>query len=435
MFTTEIFTSFVVNLFKIKRMQNAVLITIGDEILSGNTVDTNSNFIATELKNIGIKVSQIVTISDEIETIKETLKSAFEIGDLIITTGGLGPTRDDKTKKALAEFFDDEIALDEPTFEHLKAYMEKRGRIEILERNREQAFVPTKSTVFQNHFGTAPCMMMQQNGKLSFSLPGVPYEVKPLIKDQIIPYLKEKFNLNYISTRIVSVVGIPESILADQIENWELALPENIALSYLPVGTRVKLRLTATGENEQFLQIQLENQIQKLSPIIGENIIATSEDKIEKILGEILHEKELTISTAESCTGGELSILLTSNPGSSKYFIGGMVAYATEMKINILHVSESTVERFTVVSEEVSREMAEGCQNLFKTDISLSTTGVAGPGKGEDGKDVGTVYYTIRVKNKSESFKLHLPHLDRQDFAFFVSQKILQDLVGILIKK
>ncbi|MDF2831424.1 CinA family nicotinamide mononucleotide deamidase-related protein [Chryseobacterium indoltheticum] len=416
-------------------MQNAVLITIGDEILSGNTVDTNSNFIATELKNIGIKVSQIITISDEIETIKETLKSAFEIGDLIITTGGLGPTRDDKTKKALAEFFDDEIALDEPTFEHLKAYMERRGRSEILERNREQAFVPTKSTVFQNHYGTAPCMMMQQNRKLSFSLPGVPYEVKPLIKDQIIPYLKEKFNLNYISTRIVSVVGIPESILADQIENWELALPENIALSYLPVGTRVKLRLTATGENEQFLQIQLENQIQKLFPIIGENIIATSEDKIEKILGEILHEKDLTISTAESCTGGELSILLTSNPGSSKYFIGGMVAYATEMKINILHVSESTVDRFTVVSEEVSREMAEGCQNLFKTDISLSTTGVAGPGKGEDGKDVGTVYYTIRVKNHSESFKLHLPHLDRQDFAFFVSQKILQDLVGILIKK
>ncbi len=416
-------------------MQNAVLITIGDEILSGNTVDTNSNFIAIQLKNIGIKVSQIITISDEIETIKETLKSAFEIGDLIITTGGLGPTRDDKTKKALAEFFDDEIALDEPTFEHLKAYMEKRGRIEILERNREQAFVPTKSTVFQNHYGTAPCMMMQQNRKLSFSLPGVPYEVKPLIKDQIIPYLKEKFNLNYISTRIVSVVGIPESILADQIENWELALPENIALSYLPVGTRVKLRLTATGDNEQFLQIQLENQIQKLFPIIGENIIATSEDKIEKILGEILHEKDLTISTAESCTGGELSILLTSNPGSSKYFIGGMVAYATEMKINILHVSESTVERFTVVSEEVSREMAEGCQNLFKTDISLSTTGVAGPGKGEDGKDVGTVYYTIRVKNHSESFKLHLPHLDRQDFAFFVSQKILQDLVGILIKK
>lgn len=433
MFTTEIFTSFVWNLFKTKRMQNAVLITIGDEILSGNTVDTNSNFIATELKNIGIKVSQIITISDEIETIKNTLKSAFEMGDLVITTGGLGPTRDDKTKKALAEFFDDEIALDEATFEHLKAYMERRGRIEILERNREQAFVPTKSTVFQNHFGTAPCMMMQQNGKLSFSLPGVPYEVKPLIKDQIIPYLKEKFNLNYISTRIVSVVGIPESILADQIEEWELALPENLALSYLPVGTRVKLRLTATGTDENLLQGQLENEIQKLFPIIGENIIATSEDKIEKILGEILSEKKLTISTAESCTGGELALLITSNPGSSKYFIGGVVAYATQKKTDILGVSEGIIERFTVVSEEVAREMAEGCQNLFKTDISLSTTGVAGPGKGEDGKEVGLVYYTIKVKNESQTFKLYMPHLDRQDFIYFVSQKIIQDLVGILI--
>lgn len=435
MLATEIFTSFVGNLFKLKYMQNAVLITIGDEILSGNTVDTNSNFIATELKNIGVKVVQIFTISDEIEIIKNTLKSAFELGDLVITTGGLGPTRDDKTKKALAEYFEDEIAMDEITFEHLKGYMERRGRIEILERNREQAFVPTKSTVFQNHYGTAPCMMMEQDGKLSFSLPGVPYEVKPLIKDQIIPYLKDKFNLNYISTRIVSVVGIPESILADTIEDWELALPENLALSYLPVGTRVKLRLTATGTDDEVLQNQLEHEIQKLFPIIGENIIATSEDKIEKILSEILNEKDLTISTAESCTGGYLAQMLTSNPGSSKYFIGGVVAYATQKKTDILHVSEGTIERFTVVSREVSREMADGCQSLFKSDISLSTTGVAGPGKGEDGKEVGLVYYTINVNNQSETFKLHLPHLDRQDFIYFVSQKIIQDLVGILISK
>ena len=435
MLATEIFTSFVRNLFKLKYMQNAVLITIGDEILSGNTVDTNSNFIATELKNIGVKVVQIFTISDEIEIIKNTLKSAFELGDLVITTGGLGPTRDDKTKKALAEYFEDEIALDEVTFEHLKGYMEKRGRIEILERNREQAFVPTKSTVFQNHYGTAPCMMMEQDGKLSFSLPGVPYEVKPLIKDQIIPYLKDKFNLNYISTRIVSVVGIPESILADTIEDWELALPENLALSYLPVGTRVKLRLTATGTDDEVLQNQLEHEIQKLFPIIGENIIATSEDKIEKILSEILNEKDLTISTAESCTGGYLAQMLTSNPGSSKYFIGGVVAYATQKKTDILHVSEGTIERFTVVSREVSREMADGCQSLFKSDISLSTTGVAGPGRGEDGKEVGLVYYTINVNSQSETFKLHLPHLDRQDFIYFVSQKIIQDLVGILISK
>ena len=415
-------------------MKKAVLITIGDEILSGNTIDTNSNFIAGELKNIGIEVIQILTISDEINTIKNALQSSFEIADIVITTGGLGPTRDDKTKKALAEYFNDEIVLDEPTFQHLKAYLEKRGRSEILERNREQAFVPSKSVVFQNYFGTAPCMMMSFDGKISFSLPGVPYEVKPLVKDQIIPYLQEKFKLNYISSRIVSVVGIPESILADKIEKWELALPENISLSYLPIGTRVKLRLTATGENEEILKAELENQINQLFPIIGEHIIATNEDKIEKILAEILLQKKLTISTAESCTGGELAKLLTSVPGSSGYYIGGVVAYATEKKTDILKVSESTIERFTVVSEEVSREMAEGCQDLFKTNISLSTTGVAGPGKGEDGKDVGTVFYTIKANTISESFKLYLPHLERLDFVSFVSQKILQDLVSVLIK-
>lgn len=416
-------------------MEKAVLITIGDEILSGNTVDTNSNFIATELKNIGVQVSQIFTISDEIETIKNTLKEAFKIGDLIITTGGLGPTRDDKTKKALAEFFNDEIALDEVTFEHLRTYMEKRSRLEILERNREQAFVPTKSTVFQNNFGTAPCMMMEQDGKLCFSLPGVPYEVKPLIKDQIVPYLKEKYSLNYITTRIISVVGIPESILADTVENWELALPENLALSYLPIGTRVKLRLTATGENEVYLKQQLEEEIQKLLPLIKDNVIATTEDKIEKILGELLIERKLTISTAESCTGGELAKMITSNSGSSKYFLGGIIPYATENKIEILKVKKETVDEFTVVSEQVAQEMAKGCQSLFDTNISLSTTGVAGPGKGEDGKDIGTVFYSIRVNDKEHSSKLYMPHLERLDFMNFVSQKILQDLVGILINE
>lgn len=414
-------------------MKNAVLITIGDEILSGNTVDTNSNFIAAELKNIGIKVVQILTISDDIETIRQTLQVAFEKGDLIITTGGLGPTRDDKTKKAIAAFFNDEIALDEETFQHLKAYMERRGRLEILERNREQAFVPRRSKIFQNHNGTAPCMMMELDGKLLFSLPGVPYEVKPLIKDQIVPYLQSVFSLQYICTRVVSVVGIPESILADTIEEWELALPEHMALSYLPVGTRVKLRLTASGESGAVLQEQLEEEIRKLLPLIEGHVIATHEDRIEKILGEILSERKLTVSTAESCTGGELARMIISASGSSAYFSGGIVPYATEKKVEILKVRKETVEEFTVVSEQVASEMAEGCMRLFNTDIALSTTGVAGPGKGEDGKDVGTVFYSIRTGEKSVTSKLYLPHLERMDFMYFVSQKIIQDLVGILI--
>ncbi|RQO42519.1 damage-inducible protein CinA [Chryseobacterium sp. KBW03] len=416
-------------------MEKAVLITIGDEILSGNTVDTNSNFIAAELKNIGIKVTQILTISDEIETIKTALSAAFEGGDLVITTGGLGPTRDDKTKKALAEFFNDEIALDEVTFNHLKGYMERRGRADILERNKEQAFVPTKSIVFQNHYGTAPCMMMELDGKLCYSLPGVPYEVKPLIKDQIIPYLQQRFKLHYIHTRIVSVVGIPESILADTIEDWELALPENIALSYLPVGTRVKLRLTASGDHEEQLKQITEEEIQKLLPLVEGHVIAVSEDKIENILAEMLTERKLTISTAESCTGGELAKMITSVSGSSKYFLGGIVPYATERKIKILNVSRETVDQFTVVSEQVAQEMAKGCQELFETHISLSTTGVAGPGKGEDGQDIGTVYYTIRINDEETTSKLYMPHLERVDFMNFVSQKVIQDLVSLLIDR
>ena len=258
-------------------------------------------------------------------------------------------------------------------------------------------------------------------------------DIKSLIKDQIIPYLHQKFSLNYITTRIVSVVGIPESILADMIENWELALPENLALSYLPVGTRVKLRLTATGENEPFLKQQLDEEIQKLLPLIKDNVIATSEDKIEKILAEILNERKLTLSTAESCTGGELAKMITSVSGSSAYFLGGIVSYATEKKIDILKVKKETVEEFTVVSEQVADEMAKGCQKLFNTDITLSTTGVAGPGKGEDGQEVGTVFYTIRVGDKAVTLKLYMPHLERLDFMHFVSQKIIQDLVGILI--
>ena len=416
-------------------MKTAVLITIGDEILSGNTVDTNSNFIATQLKEIGIKVLRIFTIPDDEATIVSTLGKAFGMADVVVTTGGLGPTKDDITKKAYAEFFEDELVFSDQVYEHLRAYLEQRNRLWILEHNKEQAVVLSKARVFLNYFGTAPCMVLEKNGTFCFSLPGVPYEVKPLVKDQIIPFLKDKFELDHIVTRIVSVVDIPESILSENIESWELALPEHISLSYLPIGTRVKLRLTASGNSQEKLNQDLETEIQKLIPIIGENIIATHEDKIEKILGELLNERKLTISVAESCTGGELSHLVTSNTGSSKYFIGGIVCYSTEKKIDILKVNPAAIEEFTVVSEQVASEMAKGGQNLFKTDISVSTTGVAGPGKGEDGKDVGTVYYTIRIGDEETTSKLFLPHLERIDFMHFVSQKVLQDIVSLLIKK
>ena len=416
-------------------MKNAVLITIGDEILSGNTIDTNSNFIATQLKNIGFKVVQIFTISDEIETIKKTLKSAFELGDLVITTGGLGPTKDDKTKKAFAEFFNDTLVSDAETLEHLKQLLIKRNREHLFDINLPQAEILSKSKVFQNHNGTAPSLMVEENGKIAICLPGVPYEVKPLIKNQIIPFLKEKFEQNFIVSRIISVVNFPESLLSETIETWELALPSTISLSYLPIANRVKLRLTATGKNEDFLNQQLDEEITKLKPLIQDNIIAENGDSIEEILHDLLISKNLTISTAESCTGGELSHLITSVSGSSQYFLGGICTYQTQKKTEILGVSEDLIKEKTVVSEEVAQVMSLGCQKLFKTDISLSTTGVAGPNSDDFNSRVGLVYYSVRVENFEKTFKLYLPHLERKDFMNFVSMKVLQDLIEILVKE
>ena len=413
----------------------AVLITIGDEILSGNTVDTNSNFIAGELKKIGIPVVQIFTVSDEIESIKNSLDAAFKLGDLVIATGGLGPTKDDKTKTAFKEFFNDEIVLDPETFEHLRKLFEKRNRTYLLELNKPQAEVLSKAFIFQNENGSAPCQMIQENGKIVISLPGVPYEVKPLIKDKIIPFLAEKFSLNHIVTHTISVVGIPESLLSEQIESWELALPKDISLSYLPVGNRIKLRLTAQGKSEEELEQRIDKEVQKLKPLIGDNIISWSGDNIEDILKDILDKKKLTVSTAESCTGGELSRLLTSISGSSTYFLGGIVAYDYHKKIEILGVSEKTIQEKTVVSEEVAQEMSFGAQNLFKTNISLSTTGVSGPNSDEFNNEIGTAFYSIRVNDFEKTNRLHLPHFERNDFANFVSQRVLQDLVEILIRE
>ena len=416
-------------------MKKAVLITIGDEILSGNTIDTNSNFIATQLKNIGFKVVQIFTISDEIETIKKTLKSAFELGNLVITTGGLGPTKDDKTKKAFAEFFNDTLVSDAETLEHLRQLLIKRKREHLFDINLPQAEILSKSKVFQNHNGTAPSLMVEENGKIAICLPGVPYEVKPLIKNQIIPYLQEKFEQNFIVSRIISVVNFPESLLSETIETWELALPSTISLSYLPIANRVKLRLTAAGKNEEILNQQLDEEITKLKPLIQDNIISENGDSIEEILHDLLISKNLTISTAESCTGGELSHLITSVSGSSNYFLGGICTYQTQKKSEILGVSEDLIKEKTVVSEEVAQAMSLGCQKLFKTDIALSTTGVAGPNSDEFESEVGTVFYSIRVQNFEKTFKLYLPHLERKDFMNFVSMKVLQDLIEILIKE
>lgn len=411
----------------------AALITIGYEILSGNTVDTNSTFIAEKLKNIGIKTVQIYTISDEVETIKKTLKAAFEISDLVITTGGLGPTRDDKTKTAFKEYFNDELVLDQVTFEHLKQLFIKRNREHLLEINKVQAEVLSKATIFQNHNGTAPCQMIEEDGKTVLCLPGVPFEVKPYMNNQIIPYLQQKYALPFIESQVVSVVNFPESSLALTIEKWEDQLPKNITLSYLPIANRVKLKLTNTGDNLEKVKKELENEVQKVLDIIGDHVIATHHEGIEYILHDLLIKNKMTVSTAESCTGGALSELITSVSGASKYFIGGVIPYDYHQKTKILGVKEETIQSKTVVSEEVAQEMSKGLQDLFQTDIALSTTGVAGPNSDEFNSEIGTVFYSIRIKDLEQTFKLFLPHLDRIDFMKFVSQKVLQDLIIMLV--
>ena len=411
----------------------AVLITIGDEILSGNTVDTNSNFIAAELNKIGISVVQIFTISDQVETIIRTLKSAFDLGDLVITTGGLGPTKDDKTKTAFAEFFNDELTMDALTYDHLRRLFVKRKREHLLELNKDQAVVLSKAKIFQNDNGTAPSMMVEENGKTAICLPGVPYEVKPLITGKIIPFLKEKYALNHILTRSVSVVGIPESLLSQMLEEWELALPQKISVSYLPVGNRIKLRLTSQGQDLQLLERKIGGEVKKLEPLIGDHVISWHGNEIQEILRQILTGRNLTISTAESCTGGALARLITSVSGSSKYFLGGIIPYDYHQKIEILGVSKETILAQTPVSAEVAQGMSLGCMKLFDTDISISTTGVAGPSSDEFNSEPGTVFYSIRMKDFEKTNRLFLPHMERNDFTNFVSMRALQDLVEILV--
>lgn len=414
---------------------NAILITIGDEILSGNTVDTNSNFIASELKNIGVKVNGILTIADDEQAIVSALGLATKEADLIFTTGGIGPTKDDKTKDAFCQFFDDDLILDSKTLEHLKKILIKRKREHLLEINYPQAEVLSKAIVFQNDNGTAPCQMMEHHGKMIFSLPGVPYEVKPLIKDKIIPFLSQKLALNHIITKIISVTNIPESLLSKTIEPWELALPKDVSLSYLPIGSRIKLRLTAAGKNLKEIEHLLDSEIKKLKPYISENVISWGGNDIQEILKELLEEKGFTISSAESCTGGEISKLITSISGCSKTFIGGVVAYDSAMKVKLLQVSEDTIKQNTVVSAQVAQEMSLGCQKLFATDISVSTTGVAGPNSDEYNNEVGKIFYSIRIKNFEKTNQLFLPHLERKDFMNFVSQRVLQDVVELLVNK
>lgn len=384
----------------------AVIVTIGDELLIGQVIDTNSVFIGQELEAIGCTVVEKVAISDTIEAITNTIKRYQNQVDLVVLTGGLGPTKDDVTKKTLAQYFNNELIFNDEVYLHVKKLIEGYYNRPITEMNRQQAYVPSKCTVLFNEVGTAPGMLMVKEQTTFVSLPGVPYEMKFLVTEKLLPYIKEQFKLEAIVHKTVLTVGIGESLLAEKIEQWEDSLQLlNIHLAYLPQFGLVRLRLSKTGSSVDEIETEIINKIIELQLLIPEFFIGiTNADSLFNEVVLLLKQSGLTIATAESCTGGSIAQKLTSVEGASGYFKGSAVTYATESKVNILGVQQLTIDTFSVVSEEVAREMALGAKRIYQTDLAISTTGNAGPLKGDGNAEVGTVCMAFAFNDKVESF-------------------------------
>lgn len=379
----------------------AEIITIGDEILIGQVIDTNSAFIAEQLNKIGVSVYQITSVQDDRAHILKSLAEAEENADIIIITGGLGPTKDDITKKTIAEYFDDELVEDLSVRKNIEFLWEHYIKKPLSQVNIDQALVPTKSKVLMNKYGSAPGMWLEKNGKVFVSLPGVPFEMKALIKDEVMPRLREQFQFPYIKHKTVLTNGLGESTLAERIEEWEDNLPQFLKLAYLPSLGRVRLRLSAKHQDKELVETTIQEEINKLLPQI-EDIFVGFEDEglLEEIIGKHLVKLNKTIATAESCTGGKIAESFTANAGASQYFKGSVVSYATEAKINVLKIDEALIEKYSVVSAQVAEAMATSVLQLFNTDYAIATTGNAGPSKGDADAEVGTVFIAIATKDK-----------------------------------
>ena len=379
----------------------AEIITIGDEILIGQVVDTNSAFLGRVFNSVGISIYQITSVQDDKSHILKALKEAENNVSIIIITGGLGPTKDDITKHTICEYFNDTLVENKTVLAHVEHLFAKYINTPILEANKRQALVPSKAKVLMNRFGTAPGMWIEKNGKVFVSLPGVPFEMKALITNTVIPKLRETFKFPYILHKTLLTYGLGESVIADRIKNFENQLPKNIKLAYLPNLGRVRLRLTAKSNNKERLQKEVDKQIKLLLPLIEDTFVSFEEDdSIETIIGKQLSNNNKTLATAESCTGGQIAQALTKNSGASRYFKGSITAYATEMKIKLLNISEDIINIHTVVSQQVAEAMAKNVRTLFDTDYAISTTGNAGPSKGDSDADVGTVWIAIATKDK-----------------------------------
>ncbi len=375
----------------------AEIITIGDEILIGQIVDTNSAFIAKELNKIGVSIYQITSVQDERKHILKALDEAKGRAQVIIVTGGLGPTKDDITKHTFCEYFDDTLVRDPNVLMHIETLFKKYiTTTKISEINRDQSLIPSKAMALHNAYGTAPGMWMKEGDTVFVSLPGVPFEMKNLIKNAVIPKLMEEFERPYILHRTLVTYGLGESAIAEKIEDWENNLPSFIKLAYLPNLGKVRLRLTAKGTDKELLARKVDEEMQKLHPLIGAIIYGIEdEETLEEVVAKLITSKGYTLATAESFTGGKIAQRITAIPGASSYFKGSVVSYATETKIEVLKIPRELIEKHSVVSEDVALAMAENVQKLLKTDFAIATTGNAGPTKGDSEADVGTVYIAI----------------------------------------
>ncbi|WP_445749738.1 competence/damage-inducible protein A [Polaribacter sp.] len=390
----------------------AEIITIGDEILIGQIVDTNSQWIGSELNKIGVSVYQITSIQDDQQHILNALKEAQERVDIVIITGGLGPTKDDITKKTLATFFNDTQFIEYPeVIEHIKTLFAKVNH-PFREIQKYQAQLPSKATLLKNNFGTAPGMWFFENNTVFVSLPGVPYEMKGLMTNEVLPRIQQQFKLPFIIHKTIMTYGQGESVIAEIIEDFENNLPTYIKLAYLPSFGRVRLRLTGKGNQKEALENELEEKIEQLYQLLPDIITGLDDDhSLEKTIGDILTQKGKTLCTAESLTGGKIAATFVSEAGASAYFKGSFVTYTAEAKINLLGVLSETINKNTVVSKEVALEMAKGAKEKLQTNFAIAVTGNAGPTTDHNDKSVGLVYIALITDEKAivEEFNFGQP--------------------------
>jgi nicotinamide-nucleotide amidase len=378
----------------------AEIITIGDEILFGQIVDTNTQWIGTQLTDIGIRPVRKTSVGDNRQDILDAFTQASQRVDVVIVTGGLGPTRDDITKHTFCEYFGTELEINQDALALITDFFAKRGRA-MTELNIQQAALPKNCAYIPNLWGTAPGMWFEQDGVIYVSLPGVPYEMKSLMEFEILPRLKARFSTHIIQHKSIRTIGIGESFLAEKISGWEDALPEHIKLAYLPHFGQVRLRLTGTGTDQDVLEKELAEQVASVLPLIEEHVFGYDSDELETVIGTLLMNSNATVSTAESCTGGYVANQITGIPGSSRYYEGSVVSYSNEVKMNVLGVSSETLEAYGAVSEQTAREMAEGARRLLNTTFAISTTGIAGPDGGTAEKPVGTVWIACATPDET----------------------------------